>query len=214
MVSFRRKLAGVLLTSFLLNDVLYKNIELNERAVQNLIKLKLTSSLTLKELGKLFNVPQIQIAKWVNYSDLEISLVEADWVYGALRTLRSPSIKQISDYIDYKNKIRFSLREIEQALEKLKRLGLAYLTEKGWNFSQRLIEIYSKNDEAFITEIELLDFNLNELKQFFNPDEQDYLMYDQFEIREENHELFTTISSVSFNFKNFKYYLTCRQGEN
>ena len=184
---------------------------MNERAVQNLIKLKLTSSLTLKELSKLFNVPQKQITKWVDDSDLEISLTETDWVYGALRTLRSPTIEQIANYIDYKNRIIFSSEEIEQALEKLKSLGLAYLTEKGWNFSQRLIEIYSKRDDSFVTEIELLYFNLTELKQIFGPDEKDYLMYDPFEIIDGKHELFTIISFVSFNFKEFQYYLACRQ---
>jgi hypothetical protein len=188
-------------------------IELDKKSAERLIKLKATSLLSNKEIASLFNISPYRLTKFKKDLGDNIKLSDSDWIYGALRTLNKCTVDEISEYIDYKNKLRLTDKTINRGLEKLINEGHAYKDKARWNYCQRLIEIYSNKTDKFISEIELGFFDLTKFKKLFRLKEWDYLMYEQFDVTESNFTSLKGKVSIDLNFDLYSYYLTCRQGE-
>lgn len=169
--------------------------------------------LTDKELVKQFNITLYGLNKIKKRFKDQLKLTDKDWIYGALRTLNKSTVVQIADYIDYKNRISLNDKEIERGLEQLTKEGYAYNNKGAWNHSQRLIEIYANNTDKFVSEVELGQFDLKKFRKVYKPKDWDYLMYDQFDISRDDIKAFEGIVSMDFDFRQFSYVLTCRQGE-
>lgn len=109
-------------------------------------------------------------------------MTDKDWIYGALRSRPGlKTIKDISDYIDYINRITLTRKAIQRDLEKLFNEGHAHQQKDKWNYTQRLIEVYSNKTNKF-TEVELGCFDLKKFKKIYKPKAWDYLMYECFNI--------------------------------
>jgi hypothetical protein len=73
----------------------------------------------------------------------------------------------------------------------------------------RQIDVFDKKTEGLINEIELDSFDLELMKTRFNVSQDDYLMYNPYEIDSSKIDLF---SNIKFDFKKYDYYLACYRG--
>jgi hypothetical protein len=143
-----------------------------------------------------------------------VKTTDKDWIYGALRS--RPGLKTIGniiDYIDFKNRKRLTEKVVQLELEKLINEGHAYKFKNKWNYTQRLIEVFSNKTDKFITEVELGHFDLKKFTRSFKPKTSDYLMYDGYFITNETEKYFDGLVNIDFDFNKFSYDLSCRQGE-
>ena len=187
--------------------------EFNKKAIDRLMRIKMTSSLSDKELLKTFNLSSYRWTKLKNEIK-GLKTTDKDWIYGALRFMPGlKTIENIIDYIDFKNRERLTEKVVQRGLEKLIDEGHAYKHKDKWNYTQRLIEVYSNKTDKFVTEIELGHFDLEKFKKIYKPKTWDYLMYECFDISKGQEKLYDGIVIIDFDFERFSYDLTCRQGE-
>ena len=187
--------------------------EYNEKAIDRLIRMKVTSSLSDKELIKTFNLSSYRWTKLKKEFN-GTNITDKDWIYGALRSRPGlKTIKEIIDYIDFKNKNKLTEKVVQRGLDKLVTEGHAFKQDGKWNHTQRLIEVYSNKTDKFVNEVELGHFDLKKLKKIYKPKTWDYLMYECFDISKEQEKIFDGIALIDFDFERFSYDLTCRQGE-
>ena len=186
--------------------------EYNEKAIDRLIRMKVTSSMSDKELIKTFNLSSYRWTK-LKKEFSGANITDKDWIYGALRSRPGlKSIKEIIDYIDFKNKNKLTEGIVQRGLDKLVTEGHAFKKDGKWNYTQRLIEVYSNKTDKFINEVELAHFDLKKFKKVYKPKTWDYLMYECFGISKEQEKIFDGIALIDFDFERFSYDLTCRQG--
>ena len=189
--------------------------EFDKTAIDRLMRMKVTSSLSDKEFIKTFNLSSYRWTK-LKKENKEIKTTDKDWIYGALRSRPGlKTIENISDYIDYFNRITLTKKVVQRCLEKLISEGHAYKhnDKDEWNYTQRLIEIYSNKTDKFVAEVELGHFDLEKFKKIYKPKTWDYLMYECFDISKGQENLYDGIVIIDFDFERFSYDLTCRQGE-
>ena len=186
---------------------------LDDKASERIARIRATSMLTDKELVKQFNITQYGLNKIRKQFEDRLKLTDKDWIYGALRTLNKSTIAQIVDYIDYKNRLSLNDKEIKRGLGQLLKEGYACNNNGTWNHSQRLIEVYLNKTSKFVSEVELGQFDLKKFKKLYKPKDWDYLMYEQFNISPDDIKEFEGTVLIDFDFRQFKYVLTCRQGE-
>lgn len=74
---------------------------------------------------------------------------------------------------------------------------------------ERLITFYDRNGDALIGEISLLEdkFSLTDLKDIFNPSEDDPLLYKQYDISEDVADLINKKINFDFDFIKYDYFL-------
>lgn len=186
---------------------------LNKKAIDRLTRIKITSSMSDKEVLKTFNLSSYRWTKLKKENE-GVKTTDKDWVYGALRSRSGlKTIENIIDYIDFKNRKKLTKKVVNRELEKLTNEGQAYRNKDKWNYAQRLIEVYSNKTEKFVGEIELGHFNLKKFKKIYKPKTWDYLMYECFDISKGQEKLYEGIVNIDFDFERFSYDLTCRQGE-
>ena len=166
-----------------------------------------------KEICDTFKISQYQLRKWKNECTDYTSISSIDFIYGALRSLGKQNITQIANYISHKNRTDLPDKEIQDGLKKLIDEGLAYEDKGLFNYTQRLIEVYSNKTDKLVDEVELAYFDLAAFRAIFKTSSSDYLMYDQFEITIRQSNTFVGIVTMEFDLKNFCYYLTARQGQ-
>jgi hypothetical protein len=187
--------------------------EFDKKAIDRLTKIKITSSLSDKELFKTFNLSSYRWTK-LKKEIKEVKTTDKDWIYGALRS--SGGLKTTDDiinYIDFKNKARLTEKTVLRGLESLVNEGHAYKHKEKWNYTQRLIEVYSNKTDKFVTEVELGHFDLKRFKKIYKPKTWDYLMYECFDITPGQEKLYDGLVLIDFDFDKYSYKLTCRQGE-
>ena len=187
--------------------------EFNKKAIDRLMKMKMTSSLSDKQFIKTFNLSSYRWTK-LKKENKETKTTDKDWIYGALRSRPGlKTIEDIGDYIDYFSRVTLTKKAIQRDLEKLISEGHAYKQKDRWNHTQRLIEVYSNKTDKFVVEVELGHFDLEKFKKIYKPKTWDYLMYECFDISKGQEKLCDGIVILDFDFERFSYDLTCRQGE-
>ena len=187
--------------------------EFNRKAIDRLTRMKITSSLSDKELLKTFNLSSYRWTKLKKENE-EVKTTDKDWVYGALRSRPGlKTIENIIEYIDFKNKKKLTKKIVQRELDKLTDKGHAYRNKDRWNYTQRLIEVYSNKTDRFVAEVELGHFDLKKFKRIFKTKSWDYLMYEGHFITKETKKYFDGLVNIDFDFGKFTYDLSCRQGD-
>ena len=185
----------------------------NEKAIDRLMRLKFTSSLSDKDLITTFNLGSTRLTKWKKEFDTT-KITDKDCIYGALRSKSGlKTIDELIGYIDFKNRERLTEKVVQRGLDKLIAEGHAYRHQDKWNYTRRLIEVYSNKTDKLVTEVELGYFDLKKFKKIFKPKAWDYLMYEGHFISKEKERYFEGIVLIDFDFNKFTYDMTCRQGE-
>jgi hypothetical protein len=74
------------------------------------------------------------------------------------------------------------------------------------NQIHRQIDVFDKKTEKLIDEINIISFDLESMKARFNVPQEDYLMYNPYEIDSSKIDLF---ADIEFDFNKYDYFLAC-----
>ncbi|WP_017733124.1 DUF7683 domain-containing protein [Nafulsella turpanensis] len=186
-------------------------VQLDSYSIEEIAKLRQSTGLADRQLARMFGISESKIKK-----DCNLPLVTTtDFVLGALMTNPVSTVSEIVAFVDFKNKVGLTDKEIKETLKMLQKKGLAFKVNETWSWSERLVETFDNKTEKLVAELTLARFDLNQMKTAFAPAiEGDPLMYNMYEINNENYELVDGLCEISFDFDSYSYYLACRQNKN